>query len=107
MDTGKFKSLLLEQKTELAALIEKAAESAKPVELDQTMQGRVSRIDAIQQQEMQKAAQGRRALEIQRIDAALARIESGDFGYCAKCDEEIAEKRLELDPATPVCIRCA
>ncbi|MGB1088182.1 MAG: TraR/DksA family transcriptional regulator [Alphaproteobacteria bacterium] len=32
---------------------------------------------------------------------------SGDYGYCAKCDEEIEPKRLAHNPATALCINCA
>ena len=41
------------------------------------------------------------------IEAALARLDAGDFGYCARCDEPIGDKRLQLDPATPFCVDCA
>jgi len=41
------------------------------------------------------------------VAAALKRIESGDYGYCLNCDEEIAVKRLEIDPAAPLCLDCA
>ena len=33
-----------------------------------------------------------------RLRAALARIDEGEFGYCEDCGEEIAPKRLDLDP---------
>ena len=49
----------------------------------------------------------RRELELQKINAAIQRIESGDYGYCVCCDEEIALQRLEFDPAIPLCIDCA
>jgi len=49
--------------------------------------------------------QGRQ--EISQIRAALARIESGTFGTCDRCGEEIAEGRLEALPFTGVCIDCA
>ncbi|MDY6858819.1 MAG: TraR/DksA C4-type zinc finger protein [Pseudomonadota bacterium] len=45
--------------------------------------------------------------EIDRIRAALARIEDGSYGFCVKCGEEIAAKRLDILPATPFCSRCA
>ena len=41
-----------------------------------------------------------------KIDKALARIESGTFGICEKCEEEISLKRLEARPVTTLCIRC-
>lgn len=92
---------------ELEALRERSAESRDAVELDQTRQGRVSRQDALMQQEMAKEAERRRATEMQRITSALKRIENDDYGYCVKCDEEIAAKRLALDPAILTCIACA
>jgi DnaK suppressor protein len=49
----------------------------------------------------------RRALEVRRIDAALARLDAGEYGYCASCGEDVEAKRLELDPATPLCLACA
>ncbi len=98
---------LLTMRAELAALIESTEDSRAPVELDQTLQGRLSRQDALMQQEMAKESHRRRELELKRINAALERMEKGDYGYCVRCDEEIAEKRLALDPATPVCVNCA
>jgi DnaK suppressor protein len=78
-----------------------------PVELDQTSVGRVSRIDAIQGREMALAAERRRKAELVKIDAALRRVESGEYGYCVKCGEEIGDKRLALDPAVAACVNCA
>lgn len=45
--------------------------------------------------------------EIARIKSALARLESGDYGICVKCGEEISEKRLELLPDAAACVKCA
>lgn len=45
--------------------------------------------------------------ELQMIDAAFARIEAGDYGFCVKCGSEIASARLDLLPATPFCRNCA
>lgn len=77
------------------------------VELDQTSVGRLSRMDALQSQAMSIALREREKLELQKIFAALRRIESGDYGYCVQCGESVADKRLEFDPATPLCINCA
>lgn len=107
VDTEHFRKKLLAMKGELSDAITQAGDSAKPVELDQTSVGRVSRIDAIQQQEMSLAAQRRRAEMIVRIDMALRRIDEGEYGYCRQCDEEIPEKRLEIDPTCLTCVNCA
>ena len=78
-----------------------------PVELDQTKVGRLSRMDAMQQQAMAQAATRRTEVELQRIRTALSRLRTGDYGYCLNCEEEIAEGRLRVDPATLICIDCA
>jgi DnaK suppressor protein len=91
----------------LRAASETTAENRRPVELDQTSVGRLSRMDAMQVQAMAQAVEARRRGRLQRIDAALKRLEAGDYGYCVSCDEEIPAKRLEVDPATDRCIDCA
>ncbi len=98
---------LIALKDELAALSETAAEDRKPVSLDQQSVGRLSRQDSLQVQAMAKAANARRAGELRRIDAALHRIEEGEYGWCVECGEAIGEKRLEIDPAAPRCRACA
>jgi DnaK suppressor protein len=43
---------------------------------------------------------------LQSIDAALVRIDDGDYGKCANCGQPIQEKRLEAVPWARHCIRC-
>ena len=43
---------------------------------------------------------------LKKIDKAIQRIESGSFGVCENCGEEIAMKRLDARPVTTLCIRC-
>ncbi len=76
------------------------------VELDQQAVGRLSRMDAMLSQSMGKAQQIRRDQAKTRILAALARIETGEFGYCLDCGEPIDEKRLNVDPTLPKCLSC-
>jgi len=83
------------------------AEERGVVELDQTAVGRLSRMDALQNQAMQVETERRREIELKRIDAALARLDEGDYGICVSCGEDIQIKRLDMDPATPVCVDCA
>lgn len=92
---------------ELIALSVGAADDRKPVGLDQQSVGRLSRQDSLQVQAMAKAADARRAGELRRIDAALARLEEGEYGFCVECGEAIDPKRLEIDPAAPRCRTCA
>ena len=102
-----FRQRLLEQKQKLLAAVLSASEAADVVELDQTRQGRLSRMDALQAQAMSKAIQERRQLQIKQIGEALRRIEGHEYGYCRACDEEITCQRLEFNPAVIFCIKCA
>ncbi len=103
----KFKKWLEEELESLRRLTESTEADRKPVELDQTIQGRLSRMDAMQVQEMALEQERRREVEVHKIEAALQRIEEGEFGYCVTCGEDIEKKRLNFDPATPRCLACA
>lgn len=95
------------RRQELNELTESHHDAARPVQLDQSRVGRLSRMDALQAQEMAAATERRRQRELDRIDAALERITSGEYGFCARCGEDIGLERLASDPTTPLCISCA
>ncbi|MDH3472688.1 MAG: TraR/DksA family transcriptional regulator [Rhodospirillales bacterium] len=107
IDLKAVKARLEARREELHHLAETSAESRKPVELDQTRVGRLSRMDALQDQAMQLETERRRQIELQRIEATLERLAEDDYGYCVSCGEEIPAKRLQLDPTNPVCVDCA
>ena len=102
-----WQEILTALRTQLSGEVESAAQWREPVELDQQSVGRLSRMDAMQQQAMADAEARRRKSDIARIDAALKRIEEDEFGWCLTCGEEIAAKRLEVDPMAAQCISCA
>jgi len=77
------------------------------VVLDQQSVGRLSRMDALQNQAMAQETQRRRAQERMRIAAALERIAEDEYGWCQNCGEEIAAKRLDIDPMAVMCSACA
>ena len=104
---GKFRELLLRRVDDIRAAEADTSDDRAPVELDQQSVGRLSRMDALQVQAMALEASRRRATELRRIEAALARIDTGEYGFCVECGEEIAARRLEFDPATPYCVSCA
>lgn len=43
---------------------------------------------------------------LKKIDEALDRIDSGDYGYCEVCGVEIGIERLEARPTAELCIDC-
>ncbi len=107
MELKQIKTRLIARREELNDLVSVSEESRDPVELDQTRVGRLSRMDALQNQAMSLETGRRRQAELERIEATLKRIDKGDFGYCLNCGEDIAPKRLQLDPTLPMCIDCA
>ena len=81
-------------------------DSDKPVELDQQLVGRVSRIDAIQQQQMAKAHHQQMRAQLARIEKSLLAFSEEEYGYCQACDESISFLRLKARPDTPFCVKC-
>ena len=107
IDLAKARRRLDATRAELEALSEGASEARATVMLDQQAVGRLSRMDAIQNQAMAEATERRRRLDLQRVEMAERRLAAGDYGYCAECDEEIPDGRLAIDPMAERCVGCA
>ena len=95
------------RRAELAEAAAAREEDRRPVELDQTSIGRLSRMEALQEQAMAIELERRREVELARIDAALERLAEGEYGCCVTCGGAIEPQRLDLDPAIPLCLACA
>jgi len=106
-DRTALRERLERERAELVAQSQATTADRAPVALDQQSVGRLSRMDAMQSQAMDIATEQRRQQAIARIDAALARCDDGEYGYCISCGEQIDERRLAHDPAVPTCIKCA
>ena len=103
---SRYRQLLESRSFALLAESDSNAEARNIVTLDQQSVGRLSRMDALQQQAMAKATQARRDIEQQKIRAALQRLDEDEFGYCNQCGEDIPEARLSLTPTATMCISC-
>ena len=101
------RTVLRERLAELAQLDTLSKEGRAPVTLQQDSVGRLSRMDAMQQQAMAQGEERRRNAERTRITAALARLDQGEWGYYGTCGEEIAEGRLRNDPSVVQYLQCA
>lgn len=104
------------QLAELQLLLERAQEDvvqgllastadARPVDLGLSI-GRLSRVDALQQQQMARARRQRVEVRLHQVRAALSRIQSGNYGACVQCAEPIGYARLQARPESPVCRDC-
>ena len=101
------KDKLLQLDKEHKKLEQEFAKASDTVVLDQSSVGRLSRMDAMQNQQMALEASRRREMHAEKIEGGLRRIESGQFGNCFYCEEEIPFPRLEADPTNTRCIKCA
>ncbi len=105
-DIVKIREQLLDLKSGIHALEDELKQAGETVVLDQTRVGRLSRMDAMQTQQMALESSRRRQQQLIKIDGALQRIESGDYGYCFVCGDEIIASRLSIDPAATRCMKC-
>lgn len=96
---------LLALERELCDVREASTEGAAPVDLDEPI-GRLSRMDAIQQQHMVQANRAAAQVRLTQVRAALRRLEADEYGACVACGEEIGFGRLEARPEAPLCLAC-
>ncbi len=82
-------------------------EAARPVQLDQTAVGRLSRMDAMQNQALTKNLQERELIKHALLIEALERLDAGTYGTCSECAGAIAFDRLFVYPEAPNCATCA
>lgn len=96
---------LLKLRTDLAELLSMSKEGTQVVELDQPI-GRLTRMDAIQQQKMAQASRGAHQVRARLVEAAIKSHDDGDYGTCRSCEEVIGYRRLKAKPETPFCLGC-
>lgn len=82
-------------------------QALRPVKLDQTAVGRLSRIDSLQNQGLTRNLQEREQAKLAQVASALERMARSEYGLCVECGGEIAFERLQVFPETPTCSRCA
>lgn len=92
--------------TEIEASLESLEETSKPVEPDVSL-GRLTRMDAIQIQQMQEANLQVAKANIAKLKESLRKIDEETFGHCAYCKKMIGFERLKAIPETNMCIACA
>ena len=107
MNLEQLRDRILAEEKETCEAIQQAQQSAAPVELDQSSIGRVSRIDALQQQALAQRLMERLVIRKRKVEAALARLDSGTYGKCCSCHDDLEPERLNADPAVVFCQECA
>ncbi len=99
---------IIEQALIQLTIVENSQRAAsETVILDQSCTGRLTRIDALQQQAMAKANRQRTILRKKQLKMALDEIRNSSYGLCLECEEAIALARLKVNPIAKWCISCA
>lgn len=104
---AEFKQQLLDLKQSLLDDLDDSSGATDRVELDQQSVGRLSRMDAMQMQQMALETLRRNQQHLRDVERALIRIEKLDYGFCIQCEELINPKRLAFNPTIQLCINCA
>jgi RNA polymerase-binding protein DksA len=90
---------LLHQVTHLETDLRRLDENVEPELEEEAQEENISRLLA--------GLDSRGKAELEAIDRALARIESGDYGTCENCGEPIPLERLRVLPTTTTCVHCS
>lgn len=90
---------------ELSEQLSSSKEGAKPVSLDEPI-GRVSRMDAIQQQQMTESNRRAAEIRLRLVVAAITALKMDEYGHCEECEEPIGFARLKAKPESRYCISC-
>jgi len=102
----KFKQIILKSISELEDSNLYLDEATQPIEPSVAI-GRLSRMEAIGEKSVNEARHVNVKLRLEKLKNALNRIESGTYGICIRCREEIPEGRLQAVPETLICVPCA
>lgn len=99
------RAALQERQAELQHLLELTRDGTRPVDLREPI-GRLTRMDAIQQQKMTAANRRSNEIRLQQVMSALDAIARDVYGQCRRCDEPIGHRRLKARPEAPYCLDC-
>jgi len=100
-----FQSLLENICTEIVGDVEKSHHNKKSNEVEQ-----MADISDDAARSYGKKLQGdleeQEWVKLKQVEAALKKVEDGEYGICEQCEQEILETRLEIMPYTEFCIQC-
>ncbi len=105
-DQNRFRPLVEANLAEVREQLSVEDETAKPITPDASI-GRLSRVDAMQVQQMSLEAKRQREALQSRLERALRLLDEGDYGACPQCENDIAITRLEALPDAIFCFECA
>jgi RNA polymerase-binding transcription factor len=105
-EKAKLKENIKEKMKAMKENIVSYKELTKPVSPDNAI-GRLTRMEAINSKSINEAALKKAKETLLKLERALAKIDTPDFGLCIECEEPIPFARLEILPETDLCVQCA
>lgn len=101
-----YRSVLEALAEEVEAFLKKSKDASEAVQLDTSI-GRLSRMEAMQDQQMALELRRRKKRQLAQVNNALRRLDEGAYGLCELCGGAISEERLEAFPDMMTCVNCA
>ena len=101
-----YRNQLQKSLSEIEEYLDKTEESAEAVSPDKSL-GRLSRMEAMQDQQLILEARRRKKMQKVAVLSALQRIENNQFGNCIFCGKSISPERLEAAPESSTCVSCS
>ncbi len=108
LDEDQIKELtedLLSLREQITRFLGLTVEGARPVDLDEPI-GRLTRMDAMQQQSLTRASRQGLEVKLRLVKAALESMKREEYGLCRRCGEPTGFRRLKVRPEAPFCITC-
>ena len=100
-----FQELLEGRREEILGTARKSREGGLGLDVDD-LPDEMDLASSEQNKAVEFRIRGREKLLLAKVEAALLRIEDGNFGLCEDCGEEIGPQRLKARPVTTLCIDC-
>jgi len=105
-DLERYQKKLEELISDIESYLKKSEDSAAAVEPDKGL-GRLSRMEAMQDQQMVLELRRRKKRQLLEVGNAISRIEQNSYGYCIFCTKLISRERLDAFPEVQTCVNCA
>ena len=100
-----FKNKIEDHIKNISNEIEKLSTLCRPVSPDNAI-GRLSRMEAIGEKSIHEASLNEAKIRLEKLELALTRVSTEEYGICLQCEENIPEKRLEIIPESTICVDC-
>lgn len=101
-----FRDNLIAKRKSIVEVVQRSEDYGREVDSDESAMDIADKASSSYTKEFMFSKSNSDRQLLQAIDAALDRIDSGEYGLCDECGEQIGEKRLTAIPWADLCIRC-